>query len=85
MFLSFFRKKLDDSPINGAITNNNLIDKSEIKDTIYGNYVKLILLLNEGYEYFPDIIRNIKDPEKPSTLEELNVVYEDGITVKFKY
>lgn len=28
-----------------------------------------------------DLIRTIKDPEKPNTLEELNVVYEDGITV----
>lgn len=38
MFLSLFRKKLDESPINEAITNNNRIkDNSEIKDTVYGN------------------------------------------------
>ena len=30
-----------------------------------------------------DIIRTIRDPEKPCTLEELNVVYEDGIHVRF--
>lgn len=29
-----------------------------------------------------DLIRTIKDPEKPNTLEELNVVYEEGIEVK---
>ncbi|CAH0550338.1 unnamed protein product [Brassicogethes aeneus] len=29
-----------------------------------------------------DLIRTIKDPEKPNTLEELNVVYEDGVEVK---
>ncbi|KAG5876984.1 hypothetical protein JTB14_008129 [Gonioctena quinquepunctata] len=29
-----------------------------------------------------DLIRTIKDPEKPNTLEELEVVYEDGITIK---
>ncbi|XP_041464303.1 cytosolic iron-sulfur assembly component 2A-like [Lytechinus variegatus] len=28
-----------------------------------------------------DIIRDIQDPEKPNTLEELEVVYEDGVTV----
>ncbi|XP_057654604.1 MIP18 family protein galla-1 [Diorhabda carinulata] len=29
-----------------------------------------------------DLIRTIKDPEKPNTLEQLEVVYEEGITVK---
>ncbi|KAL7013515.1 hypothetical protein ACKWTF_015435 [Chironomus riparius] len=29
-----------------------------------------------------DLLRTIKDPEKPQTLEELNVVSEDMITVK---
>ncbi|XP_063905274.1 MIP18 family protein galla-1 [Zophobas morio] len=29
-----------------------------------------------------DVIRTIKDPEKPNTLEELNVVYEEGVEVK---
>lgn len=28
-----------------------------------------------------DIIRTIKDPEKPATLEDLNVVYENGVEV----
>lgn len=28
------------------------------------------------------MIRDIRDPEKPETLEELNVVYEEGVTVK---
>ncbi|XP_075216470.1 cytosolic iron-sulfur assembly component galla-1 [Lycorma delicatula] len=29
-----------------------------------------------------DCIRNIRDPEKPATLEDLLVVYEDGVQVK---
>ncbi|KAL3285691.1 hypothetical protein HHI36_000222 [Cryptolaemus montrouzieri] len=29
-----------------------------------------------------DLIRTIRDPEKPQTLEDLNVVYEEGIEVK---
>ena len=30
---------------------------------------------------FADLIRDIKDPEHPHTLEELNVVSEDCVTV----
>ena len=30
---------------------------------------------------FSDLIRDIKDPEHPHTLEELNVVSEDCVTV----
>jgi len=29
-----------------------------------------------------DIIRSIRDPEKPASLEELNVVYEEGVEVE---
>lgn len=29
-----------------------------------------------------DILRTIRDPEKPNTLEDLNVVYEDGVFVQ---
>lgn len=28
-----------------------------------------------------DILRTIKDPEKPGTLEDLNIVFEEGIDV----
>ena len=34
-----------------------------------------------SYFLFSDYIRSIKDPEKPATLEDLHVVYEDGIQV----
>ena len=29
-----------------------------------------------------DIIKDIRDPEKPETLEELDVVYEEGVSVE---
>lgn len=32
--------------------------------------------------FFSDMLRTIKDPEKPSTLEDLNVVYEEGIFIQ---
>lgn len=31
---------------------------------------------------WPDMLRTIRDPEKPSTLEDLKVVYEDGIFIQ---
>ena len=31
---------------------------------------------------FSDLLRDIRDPEKPETLEELNVVYEEGVMVE---
>lgn len=31
--------------------------------------------------FFADLIKNIRDPEKPMTLEDLQVVYEDGVKV----
>lgn len=30
---------------------------------------------------FLDLIKDIRDPEKPETLEQLSVVYEDGVVV----
>jgi len=31
---------------------------------------------------FLDLIRDIRDPEKPETLEQLHIVCEDGVKVK---
>ncbi|XP_026331229.1 MIP18 family protein galla-1 [Hyposmocoma kahamanoa] len=37
---------------------------------------------NDLRETIYDFLRTIRDPEKPSTLEDLKVIYEDGIFVK---
>ncbi|KAI5632704.1 iron-sulfur cluster assembly protein domain-containing protein [Phthorimaea operculella] len=37
---------------------------------------------NDLKETIYDFLRTIRDPEKPSTLEDLKVVYEEGIFVK---
>ncbi|XP_031341538.1 MIP18 family protein galla-1-like isoform X1 [Photinus pyralis] len=37
---------------------------------------------NELRDNVFDFIRTIKDPEKPNTLEELNVVYDEGVIVQ---
>lgn len=39
----------------------------------------LVLLI---YAMVTDMIKDIQDPEKPETLEELAVVYEEGIQVR---
>jgi len=38
--------------------------------------------MNEIAGSMYDIIKTIRDPEKPSTLEDLNVVYEEGVEVE---
>jgi hypothetical protein len=43
--------------------------------------VKRLLSVNKHSLNVSDYIRNIRDPEKPATLEDLSVVYEDGVMV----
>lgn len=43
--------------------------------------LKNVICINRHYLHFSDYIRNIRDPEKPATLEDLSVVYEDGVMV----
>ncbi|XP_022920741.1 MIP18 family protein galla-1 isoform X1 [Onthophagus taurus] len=66
MFLSFFRKKFTDQ------------DKADGKSRQKSIEIKS----NDELKFtIYDFIRTIKDPEKPNTLEELNVVYEDGVFI----
>ncbi|KAF5280442.1 hypothetical protein FQR65_LT03251 [Abscondita terminalis] len=67
MFISLFRKKSD---------NNNIINNDE------KNPQKVFATNDELRDAIFDSIRTIKDPEKPNTLEELNVVYEEGVFVQ---
>jgi hypothetical protein len=43
--------------------------------------VKVTVYINKHSLNLSDYIRNIRDPEKPATLEDLNVVCEDGVMV----
>lgn len=70
----------------------NLLDlgynsSNDLKETIYGNDALTIDLHSCFYpDYVPypitDYLRTIRDPEKPQTLEDLNVVSEEGIIVQ---
>ncbi|XP_026463377.1 MIP18 family protein galla-1-like [Ctenocephalides felis] len=75
---SFFRKKSvsDMSDTSNADDSKCFEKLSEITKEL--GYADTEELKETIYDY----IRTIRDPEKPSTLEDLNVIYEDGIFVK---
>lgn len=66
--MSLFRKKTGNE-------NNNVVTNEEQNPQVFATN-------NELRDAVFDFIRTIKDPEKPNTLEDLNVVYEDGVFVQ---
>lgn len=82
MFLSLFRKKVEKAEEAVPEKAPEIPkDTMEVRDTIYGKQCFLqsaVLFICD----LLDVIRTIKDPEKPNTLEDLSVVYEEGITVR---
>lgn len=40
------------------------------------------IFISCAHLFVADMLRTIRDPEKPSTLEDLNVVYEEGIFIQ---
>jgi len=75
--LSFFRKLSLDIPGKTATDLNKakMEKASTITDLGYKD-------TNDLKETVYDFLRTIRDPEKPATLEDLNVVYIDGIFIK---
>ncbi|XP_073813457.1 cytosolic iron-sulfur assembly component galla-1 [Musca autumnalis] len=60
-----------------SLNSNETVDMGEdalLKELGYKN-------ANDLQETVYDCLRTIRDPEKPATLEDLNVIYEDGIFV----
>ncbi|KAH8397153.1 hypothetical protein KR215_009815 [Drosophila sulfurigaster] len=75
---------------NGSTTAAELVRKTSQMSLDNGAiaYGEDALLHELGYrnatdlqETIYDLLRTIRDPEKPCTLEDLNVIYEDGIFV----
>lgn len=72
---------------NALLKSLGYQNETELRETIYG---KMNFSLNHSTKnirfssvfHSVDILRTIRDPEKPSTLEDLKVVYEDGIFVQ---
>ncbi|XP_045483095.1 MIP18 family protein galla-1 [Harmonia axyridis] len=61
-----------------TLHNNNFKEKTPRNQEIHG----ITIDKDELKDIVYDLIRTIRDPEKPQTLEDLNVVYEEGIEVK---
>ncbi|XP_037952716.1 MIP18 family protein galla-1-like [Teleopsis dalmanni] len=91
--LSYIKRKLsesDSSTANNTVFGGALTRK--IQQMALSNEAIPVgedaLLQELGYqnaddlkETIYDILRSIRDPEKPNTLEDLNVIYEDGIFI----
>lgn len=78
--LSFFRKKTSDdmSVASGSRSeslNREVAQSPSLSQLGYRN-------ANDLKETIYDFLRTIRDSEKPNTLEDLKVVYEDGIFVQ---
>lgn len=62
---------------------------NDLRETIYGecfcaqwSQQRSCTFIADAFYVFLDILRTIRDPEKPSTLEDLHVVYEEGIFIQ---
>jgi len=89
--LSFFRSKSTEQQVADitAATKNLEMQSATTAtlENIDGNHQTLITSLGykdttELRETIYDILRTIRDPEKPNTLEDLNVVYEEGVFIQ---
>lgn len=76
---------------NEILSSLGYQDENDLRETIYGevqmnNALLIVNCENRNNKivvlFKSDILRTIRDPEKPSTLEDLNVVYEEGIFVQ---
>ncbi|XP_012220105.1 MIP18 family protein galla-1 [Linepithema humile] len=79
--LSFFRKLSLGSKIKDGILPEGIMGTAE--DLLIAKNQSALVLKSdtELKEYVYDLLRTIKDPEKPQTLEELDVVYEECINI----
>ncbi|XP_058796819.1 MIP18 family protein galla-1-like isoform X2 [Phymastichus coffea] len=80
--LSFFRKLSIGGKIrDGLLPDNDMGAAEDIVRT--KNHDELVFKDEaELKESIYDLLRTIKDPEKPQTLEQLDVVYEDCIKIQ---
>uniref|UniRef100_A0A182WJF6 MIP18 family-like domain-containing protein n=1 Tax=Anopheles minimus TaxID=112268 RepID=A0A182WJF6_9DIPT len=78
--LSFFRKKPSEELVSASSSkaftgpDGAVLRGLTLQEMGYRN-------VNDLRETIYDFLRTIRDPEKPNTLEDLHVVYEEGIFV----
>lgn len=57
---------------------------NDLQETVYGKLMINCISLKDTYISFvmiSDCLKTIRDPEKPATLEDLSVIYENGIFI----
>ncbi|KAL6440727.1 hypothetical protein ACFW04_003289 [Cataglyphis niger] len=79
--LSFFRKLSIGGKIKDGILPERIMATAEDLLTAKNQSDLTLKTDTELKESVYDLLRTIKDPEKPQTLEQLDVVYEDCITI----
>ncbi|CAL1676500.1 unnamed protein product [Lasius platythorax] len=79
--LSFFRKLSIGGKIKDGILPEGIMGTAEDLLTVKNQSDLTLMTDTELKESVYDLLRTIKDPEKPQTLEQLDVVYEDCITI----
>lgn len=79
--LSFFRKLSIGGKIKDGILPNQAMETTE--EILQADEQSDLTLKSETElrESIYDLLRTIKDPEKPQTLEQLDVVYEDCVNI----
>ncbi|KAG5667884.1 hypothetical protein PVAND_015850 [Polypedilum vanderplanki] len=79
--LSFFKKIRTESESEGRVNTVRSVVVG-IDDVVHPSLAEMGYSNEEDLKFaIFDLLRTIKDPEKPQTLEELNVVSEDMVTV----
>ncbi|XP_011506515.1 PREDICTED: MIP18 family protein CG30152 [Ceratosolen solmsi marchali] len=80
--LSFIRKLAINDKIRDGLLPNRAMENAE--DILKVKNQKELISKDETElkESIYDLLRTIKDPEKPQTLEQLDVVYEDCINIQ---
>uniref|UniRef100_A0A182NI38 MIP18 family-like domain-containing protein n=1 Tax=Anopheles dirus TaxID=7168 RepID=A0A182NI38_9DIPT len=80
--LSFFRKKTSDE-LGPVASGSKSIPSSRAATGPHRPTLQQLGYrdTNDLRETIYDFLRTIRDPEKPNTLEDLHVVYEDGIFI----
>ncbi|XP_015600026.1 MIP18 family protein galla-1 isoform X2 [Cephus cinctus] len=79
--LSFFRKLSIGGKIKDGILPDGVMSTPEELLKVKNQSTLILKDETELKESVYDLLRTIKDPEKPQTLEELDVVYEDCVNV----
>lgn len=74
---------VDETPIDAAAAMDTITDDSNANANAKTPH-KIHVYRNDSElkDAIFEILRTIRDPEKPSTLEDLKVVYEDGIIIQ---